>query len=371
VFSRAAVGALVVLLLLGAAGVAAVAPAATVVIQPVSEPIEPVRYTLALPADGVDEGEVSAEAQGTATGVFRDPTTATGVVVFSNWNTTSVRVDAGTRVAAGEVAFATEETIVVPTGAFLFPGTAEAAVVAVESGPAGNLPTDAIDTILDEEVRDALRAFTDNPNRLVENPEPTAGGSDNEQPRITRRDVNRTADALRADLQAQLEGALTDEQGMLYAPVDAAEPEIDIPDDLVGRTGEETFSLAGTLSYRRARIAAENVESAAHERLLDDPGAAPPGRSIVEDSIEVEMRRVTREGDALEARVTVTALADPIVEVQAVRDMIAGLTAAEAEAALAGFGDVEVGLWPGWVDRVPQLDWRIEVQIVPAEASAS
>jgi hypothetical protein len=360
-----------VLLLLAAAGVAAVAPAARVVIQPVSEPIEPVLYRLALPADGFDEGELSGETQGTATGVFRDPTTANGFVRFSNWNTSPVRVDAGTLVAAGEVAFATQETIVVETGFFGIPGSEDVAVAAVEAGPAGNLPADAIDVILDEEVRDALRAFSDNPNRLVENPEPTAGGSDNEQPRITRRDVDRAADALRANLEAQLEDALVDEAGMLYADVDAAEPAIDIPEDLVGRTGEETFTLAGTLSYRRARVAAETVESAARERLLDDRDAAPAGRAIVEDSIGVDVRRVTRDGDGVEARVTVTALADPIVDVQAVREMIAGLTAPEAEDALAGFGTVEIELWPGWVDRVPQLDWRIEVQVAAAEASAS
>jgi hypothetical protein len=83
------------------------------------------------------------------------------------------------------------------------------------------------------------------------------------------------------------------------------------------------------------------------------------------------VRRVTRDGDGVEARVTVTSLADPIVDVQAVREMIAGLTEPEAEEALAGLGTVEIELWPGWVDRVPQLDWRIEVQVAADEASAS
>ena len=365
VLSRAAVVALVLLLVLAAAGAAAVAPSATVVIEPASIPIEEVRYDLSLPAAGVDEGEVTGEVQGTATGIFRDPTPASGTVVFENWNTTPVRVDSGTRVAAGDIVFGTTETIVVPTGFFGIPGSAEVSVIAANPGPAGNLPADAIDTILDNDVRNALRAFSDNPNRLVRNPEATAGGSDNEMPRITRRDVNRAAGTLRADLESRLEAALVEEPGFLYAEVGVEEPIVDVPDDLVGRRGEETFALSGRLPYSRPRVAAADVEIAARDQLFEDADAVPPGRSILEESIQVEVRRVDRQGDGVEVRVTVTALAEPIIDVDAVRSMVSGLPGPDAEQALADLGAVQIDLWPGWVDRVPQLEWRIDVQVSP------
>ncbi len=371
--SRAAVGALVVLLLVAVAGAAAVAPAATVVIRPVSVPIEPVRYTLTLPAAGVDEDELTAQTQGTATGVFVDPSPATGTVDFSNWNTVDVLVPAGTEVAAGDVLFVTLADVTVPIGFFtpFAPGEASADVQAVEPGPAGNVPSDAIDRVVTDGVRASLRGLPDNPNRLVRNRDATAGGSENRQPQVTRRDVNAAADAIRADLADQLEGALTDAPGMLYGEVEADEPAIDIPDDLVRRRGEETFTLGGSLAYRRARVAADDVEGAARDRLLDDGDVTPPGRSIVEDSIEVEVRRVTRRGGNVEVRVTVTSLAEPIVDAEAVRGAVAGLTEPDAERALADLGNVEIDLWPGWVDRVPQLEWRIDLQVDPAVAASA
>jgi hypothetical protein len=257
------------------------------------------------------------------------------------------------------------ETIVVPTGFFGIPGTGEAGVIAVDPGPGGNLPTDAIDRILDADVRNALRAFSDNPNRLVRNPEPTGGGSDNEQPQVRRRDVEAAADAIRADLESQLEETLVDEPGFLYALPELDEPIIDVPDDLVGRRGEEAFPLSGRLPYSRARVAADDVEVAARDRLLADPDAAPPGHSLLEDSIEVEVRRVAGDGDDVEVRVTVTALAEPIIDTEAVRSMVSGLTEPDAEQALTDLGTIEIDLWPGWVDRVPQLAWRVDVQVSP------
>jgi hypothetical protein len=42
---------------------------------------------------------------------------------------------------------------------------------------------------------------------------------------------------------------------------------------------------------------------------------------------------------------------------------VRGLTEEEAEADLAHLGEVDVRLWPGWVDRVPELEWRIELRV--------
>jgi hypothetical protein len=356
-------GALVVAVLLSLGLLAAVAPAASIVITPVRLPIDPVSYTLVLVATDAEEGEVAAEAQGEATGVFRNPSPAVGEVTFSNYNTSPVRVDAGTQVAAGDVVFATAETIVVPTGFFAIPGTQRVAISAVEPGPAGNLPADAIDTVLDEDVRNALRAFSDNPNRIVRNEDATAGGAENRQPEVTQEDVDAAVRQVREGLAAQLEEALGDDPELVYGPAQPGEPQVEIPGDLVGRRGEEAFTISGTLAYRRPHVAVDDVRDAARERLLDDSEAVPDGRQVVSDSIEIEIGEVTGDGDELTVSVTVRAESDPLLDEAAIRELVAGRTEEEVEADLAGLGEVDVELWPGWVDRVPELEWRIELRV--------
>ena len=49
---------------------------------------------------------------------------------------------------------------------------------------------------------------------------------------------------------------------------------------------------------------------------------------------------------------------------------IAGQTKDGAEQELASIGRTTVTLWPFWVDRVPRLEWRINVDIQPVESPA-
>lgn len=370
---RAVAGALVAVLLLSVGALAAVAPAASIEIQPLGVAIEPVSYTLALPAADVEEGEVTAEVEGAATGVFRDPSRASGTVTFSNWNTVSVEVPQGTQVSAGEVIFETVERIVVPFGFFMpfAPGEESVGVVAVEAGPAGNVAADAIDFVVSEGVRGYLRGLPDNPNRLVRNPEATGGGAENRQPEITQEDVDAAVTAITQELAAEMEAALDEEPNLVYAPIESGEPRIELPDDLVGRRGEETFPLAGSQAYTRAHVELTEVERAARERLLADADAVPAGRSVVESSIGVEVTRVAVAGDRIEVQVTLTADAAPVIDADALRELVAGRTEPEAEQQLAWLGEVDVELWPGWVDRVPELWWRIDLRVSDADVPSS
>jgi hypothetical protein len=105
------------------------------------------------------------------------------------------------------------------------------------------------------------------------------------------------------------------------------------------------------------------VRDAAIERVLDDPDAAPDGRQVVPDSVQVEVGAVAGEGDELSVTVTVSADSDPVLDEAAIRERVAGRTEEEAETDLAWLGQVDVELWPGWVDRVPELEWRIELRV--------
>jgi hypothetical protein len=346
---------------------AAVAPAATISIVPNREPIDPVAYAISLPVADVESGELRAEVERRATGVFSDPTPASGVVTFLNYNTSPVRVAAGTRVAAGEIVFATLEDIIVPTGFFTIPGTEDVAITAVNPGPEGNVAADAIDTVLDEDVRNALRAFSDNPNRIVRNQDPTGGGEENEEPEVTEQDVGRARRAIRADLEEQLAEALAEDEELVYAEAEPGEITFDVPEDLVGRRGEGTFTLSGTLAYERANMLLADVEAAAAQRLLDDETVVPSGRQVAPDTITVEVGEARREGDEMTVDVLVSADTDPVLDEAAIRERVAGRTVAEAEAALEELGEVTVDLWPDWVDRVPQLQFRINIRSVDEE----
>jgi hypothetical protein len=290
------------------------------------------------------------------------------VVTFSNWNTVSVEVPQGTQVAAGDTVFETVERIVVPFGFFtpFAPGEASVGIVALEAGPGGNVEAEAIDFVVTDGVRGFLRGLPDNPNRLVRNDDPTGGGAENRQPEVTQDDVDAAARRVADDLAAQLDEALGRDPLLVYGPPEAGEPQISVPDDLVGRRGDEAFALSGTLSYRRDHVSLADVEAAASERLLDDSDAIPEGRQVAPETIVVEVDGVEAAGEELTVRVTVQAEVDPQLDEGVIRDLVSGLTAPEAEEQLAWLGDVEVALWPGWVDRVPQLEWRIDLLVQEA-----
>jgi hypothetical protein len=371
--SRVAIGAVLALLVAAGAMLAAVAPAATIVIVPASSDVGPLSYEVTVAAGGSAQGTLRSTKAGTATGVFSDPTPATGAVTFFNWNTVTVEVPQGTVVAAGDVEFATTETIIVPSGQFglpIDPGEASVAVAATAPGPGGNVPAQAIDTIVTNSVRRYLRGFPNNPNRLVINVEATAGGSLNEQPEVTQEDVDAVVAAVRADLAQQLSAALGDDPQRIYAP-SRPEPTIEVPPALVGTRGEESFEISGTLAYNVPYAVRDAVEDAARERMLADPGAAPEGSEILPDSIRVTVGAASTAASGLLVGVDARGVAVRTVDEEVIRAELGGLTASEAKALLAQLGEARVELWPGWVDRVPRLGWRVEVRVEAPQASAS
>ena len=365
---RVAIGVLIGLVLLAGAALAAVAPAATVVIVPASVQLDPTTYTLSLAPDGTDEGELSGEAQGTATGTFSDPSTASGAVTIYNYTYVTVEIPQGMRVSAdGEVFFTTTERVIAPPGDFvggnLQPGQISVGVVAEEAGPSGNVAEGAINRVENQRVDSFLKGFPGLTGRRVSNPDPTSGGDNNEQPQVTQDDVNAAVAAIQANLTEQLQGQLVEDPSRVYGPADAGDPAIDVPPDLVGRTGEETFTLSGSVAYRRPYLQRDAVQQAAVQRLLADGQAAGEGMEILADTAQVTIGDVTEAGDQLRLRVTVRAQATPAIDVDAVRNQVAGMTDLQAIDALGNLGGVSVKLWPDWIDRIPQLTWRIEVRV--------
>jgi hypothetical protein len=366
---RAALGAVVVLLLLATAGVAAVLPAANITIAPATVSVGPRDYAVRPVVQGPDTGELSATVPGRASGVFHELIPATGSVTFLNWNTVAVSVPAGTEVSAGGgPRFATLEQVTVPSGRFLPDGRVQAGeasvgVSAVEAGPGGNVAAEAIDTIENPSVRAFLRGFPNNSARLVINPAATSGGADNPLPVIEQADVDAVFAQITAELTQTLGERLAERPERLYPAGEPPAPEIVVPEGTVGSQGEPTFELTGRLTYSQPYVLRADVEADARAQLSADLEAVPSGMSLLPETIEVEIGAVVADGEALTVPVSVRARATPTLDEEALPELLAGKTADEVRAALAGLGDVTVDLWPAWVDRVPRLTWRIQLEV--------
>lgn len=348
-------------------------PAATVAITPRSEPVGPVDYTIAIDDPERTAGTVTETATVTATGSYAVEAAATGVVVFRNFNIVPIEVPAGTAVGVGEdVVFTTTEPVVVPEGSLTGEGTiaggeGSAGIVAAAIGPGSNVAAEAIDTVLDEQVRNRLRGFRQNRARLVVNPAATAGGVATNGVEITQADVDAAVQQLRDALFAGLETALENTDAGLFAdPETPAEPVITGTDGLVGTRDQAEVEISGELAYDRLAVDPEEVRTLAQERFLSD--GSPDGTELLTDEIDVVIGDVSRQGEALSVGVRVSGRATAVVTRQEIVDGIIGLSEAEAEAALAPLGQADVTLWPGWVSTVPDREWRIEVDIAGVDA---
>ncbi len=365
-------GLLVVFLAAGAA----LLPGATVRITPATRAVGPKAYQVHLPIGGQQSSDLRVTRPGTATGQRVEQVPATGTVTFFNWNTVTVEVPKGTQVSVGgTIAFTTTERIVVPKGRFgppYQPGQKSAGLAAVVPGTGGNVAAGTIDTIDNASVRALLRGLPDNPNSLVTNAEATAGGLETPHTVIQQSDVDAVVAAIQADLAAHLAAALAGQLERLYAAPPASEvPVVEVLAALVGTEDKPTFELNGSLAFNRPYVARADVDRLARAALLDDATAAPTGTAVLPGSISVEIEAATASGDEMTIQVSVRAAAAAAIDMAALRDQVAGMTKDEARAALADKGQVEIDLWPGWLDRLPRLPFRISVETVGPAPRAS
>ncbi len=357
------------ILVAAAVAAAMVLPAATIRLVPQSSIVGPLAYRIPVSNPERIEGTVSETAVVTASGTYAIQAAATGTVVFRNFNIVPVEIPAGTRVAAGDVTFATGAAVVAPPGALTGEGTIAAGEVAVGAGaeaigPVGNVAAEAIDTILDQQTRNRLRGFPQNEARLVLNPEATAGGIDTTGAEITQADVDAAVAVLRETLATRVTEELDGTDDGLFAdPVEPAEPVITVPEGLVGTRDQPQAEITGELVYERLLVDEEDVEADARERFAADDGALPDGHELLDDATQVTLRRIERDGDRLEVAVSVRGRSARVPDRSEVLARAIGLSADEAEVALADLGTATVDLWPGWVATVPDSDWRIDVEI--------
>ena len=366
------------LLILAVIAGAALVPAATLTITPATQAVGPQTYQLHLPIAARQTDVIRVTRPGTATGTRSELVAATGTVTFANWNNgRAVAVPQGTFVSIqGTTAFTTSERIVVAAATttgnnnVLVPSHGSVVVTAVVPGLSGNVDAGAIDTVDDRPIRNLLQASSK--NRVITNLEPISGGLETPHTVIQQSDVDAVVTALQADLALHLADALAGQPDRVYAGPPATEvPQIDVPVDLVGKEDLATFELTGTLGFDRPYVATADLDAAARAALSDDPNGAPAGMTVLRGSVEVEAGAATVNGEEMTISVTVRAAAAAEIDEAAVRDQVAGMTKAEAKAALADRGEVTIELWPGWLDRLPRIPFRIAINPVAPTDSAS
>ena len=366
-----AVAALLLLVLLGGvAGAAVVLPGATVRIVPAAQAIGPFSYDVALPVAGTEQGTLTASADGTATGEDVQLVAATGTVTFLNYTYVVVEVPQGTKVSAagGTVVFTTTERILVPAGdqpnpfGPIVPGEGSVGVVAADAGKGGNVPAEAIDTV-ERRIDSRLKGFPSQTGRRVINPDATAGGAENHRTKVEQADVDAAVKAVRADLAAQLARVIAADPTRLYPAAAASEPQVTVPGDLVGAVDTPTFTLQGRLDFAQPYVAQADAVAAARAKLDADPGAVPAGMDVLPDSVHVTLGKGTVDGSTITVAATVNAAAAARLDADRVRDLVSNRSPEAARAALASLGTASVELWPGWVNEVTGVRWRIDVKL--------
>ena len=359
--------------------VAAVLPGATIHVVPDLRAVGPFAYSAGFPATA-DSGQLTSTLSASATGQHVETTAATGSVTFSNYNTVTVEVAAGASVSAGDVAFTTDGRIIVPAGTLIFsnpnqiqiiPGKASVGATAATPGTDGNVPAEAIDTVDDKTTARRLRGFQNQPGRLVTNPDPMGGGSATSTgPEVSQADVNQLVGRVESDLRNELSAHLSATPGRFYAPPGTnEEPMVSVPDGTVGTRGEATFQLTGTLAYSRRFVTRDQVTQAAATKIHADPGAQPVGTRLVDSTIVVSPSALTMTGDQITATLNVRASVAPVLDESELKARVAGRSRQDAEDALGDIGSTTVDLWPGWVDAVPRLPFRITISIEPPSSA--
>jgi len=366
---RRRVGLLLALVLVALAGLAAVLPGATVSIIPATSAIEPRTYALEPPVEGPDTATLRSTLQGSATGERVEAIPATGTVTLYNWNgpNTPIEVPAGTVVSGGGATFRTDATVVVPGGHFaggpIESGEADVSVTAVDGGPEGNVAARVIDTVETASVAAQLTGpFQILP--LVTNASPTRGGDEVRHTVIEQADVDAVVNTLLEDLGKKVAARLEADPTRIYPTEAFVPPQVDVPGDLVGTEDQESFELSVAYAFSRSYVLASDVEAAAAEAFDADAGAVPAGMSVVPDTLAVQIGSARAVAGRIIVDATVSARATAEVDLDAVRSDVLGQTPDEASRTLATLGSVRVDLWPGWVDRIPRLEWRVKVEVV-------
>jgi hypothetical protein len=354
-------------------------PSATVTVVVRPRPLGPLDMTVTAdpavtvpdPATGVVPAQrptFDLASSGTypATGKKVTETQATGSVRWQNCDPTSAyQVPQGTVVRTrGGIAFATDEAVFLPVAVLAGNPPAitcqsrDVGVTATVPGESGNVPAGAIAAVPPAYNSVVVR---------VTNPAPTTGGTHTETKLISQKDVDAAKKALSAKLDAEFAAILADPTkvpaGGQAFPDTAERSTPAFQPDPAGLVGQEVdgFDLAATATGSVTVVDETSVTRMAEAALL---ASVPAGDRLVPGSTSVDLGEPTVQGQAVRYPVTASAKVVTPLDPADVRAAVAGKPVAQAQQAIAGYGDATISVWPSWVTAVPTYDFRLDVQVV-------
>ena len=358
-------------------------PSATIAVTPRAEQISVALTVTADPAasavspsDGAVPAmriDVPVEATQTfkTTGVHVEQAAATGEVTFSNYNFLDPNTVPGGSIVSteGGIRFKTLATISVPAGTFVLPnvvpGKRSVKVQAVKTGPAGNVPANAIRIAPPGENPDILK---------VTNDQPTTGGAHTETPEVSQAEVDKAIATLRTQLQGSFEDAVASgasaPPGATLFPRTAVlgdpTPSVD-PKTLVGQA-IASFDLSLAATGTVIAVDPSPIRSLAEAQLNAKVGA---NHKLVPDSVKVDVGEGSvDETGTVVFDATARGLRVATLDAATVRALVKGKTADEATAALAQYGEARVEIWPSWARTVTSIDARLDVTVDDTAAAS-
>ncbi len=358
-------------------------PSATIVITPKLEAVGPLAFPIRAdpnatstdPVAGVVPATVltmdfSASGTFNATGKKVDSTAATGTVRFSNNDTgNGVSIPSGSKVSTGNgIMFATTQDVTVPRAQFQHgfrPGTASVGVSAAGPGPAGNVPSGAIDQVPSGYSSILLQ---------VTNPTATSGGASTTTIQIQKKDTDAAMASLTKSVKAKFAAWAAAPGGL--TPASTAFPKTAIlgtispdsdPTTLIG-VAQPNFQLNLTASGSITAVDESTVTSLAAARLGT---SVPTDFTLVAGSEKVTLGTSRVDGEAVVFPVTVTASQVRNLDPDTLRGLVAGKSVDEARSILATYGSVDIQTWPGFVGTVPSLAWRLSLTIDTSSVTGS
>jgi hypothetical protein len=314
--------------------------------------------------------ELNATNTFTATDKRVEQTAASGSVTFRSYNTGSANtIPQGSVVSTeGGIQFRTRAAITLARARVVLPGTvlpssAKVAVDALQPGPAGNVPTNAINVV----------PAGENPEvTTVNNPAPTEGGTRAEFPRVAQADVDAAVEQLTIQLGTDFEAILADPSRtpasltLFPGTRSIAEPVPSVdPAALVGQE-VATFELSLASTGTVIAVNTAPVETIAESRIRDRVAA---DHRIVESSIRIDTGEPIVQGESVSFPVTARAAQVRVLDANALREQVKGKAVDEARSILEQYGEVTLSVWPDWVATIPTIDARLELSVGPEAPS--
>jgi len=351
-------------------------PSATIVVTPKAEVVGPISMTIVAdpaatapdPVKGVVPAvlidvDVTTTDTFPATGKRVEETAATGSVRFRNRDFTSSNTIPGGSIVStpSGVRFRTAQTITVGradiVGVTVFPKTATVKVTAVDKGTAGNVEPNTITVIPRGEDPIALDVL---------NPDATTGGTRQEFPKVTQKDIDAALSALQPALAAEFMAKLADPSiappGATVFPetgvLGAATPTVD-PTTLLNQE-VESFELGLSATGTATAVDEEPVQTVAEAKLVATIDA---DHELVDGSVHVEVMPAVVTDGVVSFPATASATQIAILDPDELKAMVLGQSVEQATATLEPYGKVTITTWPDWVSSIPTMEGRVQLTI--------